>query len=64
MPDTGSWQHWVTLRRTVTLPGGPQALRVVFDATGPNDGIANLNWVAVQPVSSSVEPVLQLGILR
>ncbi len=48
VPDTGGWQHWVTLRRAVTLPAGQQVLRVVFDAPGPDGGIANLNWVTVQ----------------
>jgi hypothetical protein len=46
VPDTGWWQTWQTVTRTVTLASGVQTLRVVMDAAGVN-AVGNLDWIAV-----------------
>jgi hypothetical protein len=51
VPDTGGWQAWRTVSRTVTLPAGTQVMRVVFVAPGSSGGVANLNWVRVEAAS-------------
>lgn len=48
VPSTGGWQSWTTLRKTVSLSGGTQAMRVVFDS-----GNVNFNWISVSTSSSS-----------
>lgn len=47
VPNTGGWQNWTTLRRTVILPAGPQLLRMVFDSAGPGGAVANVNFLRV-----------------
>jgi hypothetical protein len=49
IPDTGGWQRWVTVSKTITVPAGNQVLRVVFDASGVN-AVGNLNWIRVSPL--------------
>src|SRR5262249_25419138 len=41
VPDTGGWQGWQNVTRTVTLSGGTQIARLVFDAVGPTGSIGN-----------------------
>ena len=43
VPDTGGWQNWVSLEKSVSLSAGPQVMRVVFDAPGAGDDVTNLN---------------------
>jgi glucosylceramidase len=38
VPNTGSWQSWTTIGRTVTLGAGIQQLTVLFDTGGMNLG--------------------------
>jgi hypothetical protein len=47
VPNTGGWQTWTTLRRTVTLPSGAQLLRIVFDSAGASGAVVNVNYVRV-----------------
>jgi glucose/arabinose dehydrogenase len=51
IPDTGGWQNWTTLRRTVTLPAGRQRLRIVFDRPGPTGAVGNVNYVRLAAAS-------------
>jgi carbohydrate binding protein with CBM6 domain len=51
IPGTGDWQAWATVSKPVTLQGGPQVFRVVFDASG-SCCVGNLNWLRI----SSTEP--------
>ena len=34
IPDTGGWQSWQTVRRSISLPAGRQTARLVMDAAG------------------------------
>ena len=36
VPNTGGWQSWTTIRRTVTLAAGTQSMRVSFDSGAVN----------------------------
>lgn len=36
VPDTGGWQSWTTIKRTVTLSAGVQVMRVAFETDGIN----------------------------
>jgi probable HAF family extracellular repeat protein len=51
VPDTGGWQAWSTVSRTVTLAAGTQVMRVVFIAPGTSGGVGNLNWVRLETAS-------------
>jgi hypothetical protein len=46
IPNSGGWQNWVTVSKTVTLSAGVQIARVVFDTGGPS-AVGNLNWFRV-----------------
>jgi hypothetical protein len=50
VPNTGGWQRWTTIAAQVTLPAGPQVMRVVVDGAGFNFGdIALTRVVAASP---------------
>lgn len=44
IPDTGGWQSWQTVSRTVTLAAGQQKLRLVFDSASSSD-VGNVDWM-------------------
>jgi glucosylceramidase len=48
IPNTGSWQKWATVTRTVRLAAGPQVMRVVADSGGASGATGNLNFVRVR----------------
>ena len=45
--STGSWSTFQTITRPVTLPAGTQIMRVVMDANGATNSVANVNFVAI-----------------
>jgi hypothetical protein len=53
VPDTGGWQTWQTVTKTVTLSSGTQVARLVMD-TAPTGGLGNLASMtfAVIPIST------------
>jgi endoglucanase len=44
VPNTGGWQTWRTVSKSVNLPAGQHVFRLVFDGS---DG--NFNWINVVP---------------
>jgi endonuclease/exonuclease/phosphatase family metal-dependent hydrolase len=52
VPNTGGWQSWTTVSRTVTLNGGQQVARLVFDSAGSTGAIGNLNWFSFTSAST------------
>jgi endonuclease/exonuclease/phosphatase family metal-dependent hydrolase len=44
IPNTGGWQTWQTIRKTVTLSAGQQVMKVRFDS-GSANGSGNINYV-------------------
>jgi len=60
VPNTGGWQNWQTLSLdNVVLNAGPQVIRVVMDAAGP-DYVANLNWLQATLTLSNNPPAVSL----
>jgi len=54
IPNTGGWQQWTTVSKVVTLAGGTQIMRVVFDASAaPGGAVGNLNWLRLSTTTSS-----------
>ena len=53
VPETGSWQTWVTVARAgVPLAAGPQVLRLAMDTVGNCGAVGNFNWIRIIPDSS------------
>ncbi|TDN37886.1 hypothetical protein A8B98_01100 [Hymenobacter sp. UV11] len=48
VPNTGGWQNWTTISRTVTLAAGQQDIAIGVPAGG-----YNINWWSFAPVSAS-----------
>jgi hypothetical protein len=54
VPNTGSWQSWVTLRKTgLSLNAGQQVWRVVLDSDGSSGAVGNFNYFRVVAASGS-----------
>lgn len=49
IPDTGGWQAWTTITATITLPAGPQVLRLVVDGVSASGVFGNINWFELGP---------------
>jgi acid phosphatase len=47
VPDTGDWQAWRTITRSIALNAGVQQLRLVMDTPGVN-AVGNFDSIAVQ----------------
>jgi len=43
IPNTGGWQAWQTLTKSVTLSGGTQIARLVFDSAGSSGAVGNIS---------------------
>jgi carbohydrate binding protein with CBM6 domain len=48
VPNTGGWQTWRNVSRTVTLSAGTCVLRLVMESAGSNGAVGNFNWLRVQ----------------
>jgi hypothetical protein len=46
IPDTGDWQAWRSVSKTVTLGAGTQIARLVMDTAGPGGSVGNVNSMA------------------
>ena len=56
VPDTGGWQAWTTVSRTIPLDAGTRVLRVAFDTTGVTGAFGNLNWLRIASASTGSLP--------
>ena len=54
VPNTGGWQEWQTITRSVTLTAGAQNCRIVFDTNGPTTAVANLNFIRILGTAAPV----------
>jgi hypothetical protein len=43
IPNTGGWQSWQSVAKTVTLSSGVHVARLVMDAVGSNGAVGNIN---------------------
>jgi hypothetical protein len=56
VPNTGGWQTWTTVRKTVTLAAGTQVMRLVLDANGSTGVFGNVNYLEVIRVVGTLLP--------
>jgi glucose/arabinose dehydrogenase len=49
IPNTGSWQTYTTISKTVTLQAGVQVMRLAIDAGGSRFWAGNINWLRLTP---------------
>jgi hypothetical protein len=54
VPDTGGWQEWSTVSKTVTLDAGLHLVRISFDTSGPTGAVGNLNYLRFVSTSGPV----------
>jgi hypothetical protein len=47
VPNTGGWQKWTTVRKSVNLAGGQQVWRLVMDTNGGTAAVGNFNYIRV-----------------
>ncbi|MES2733539.1 MAG: family 43 glycosylhydrolase [Bacteroidota bacterium] len=59
VPNTGDWQAWQSVTKTVTLTAGPHILRVFFDA-----GNFNLNKITFGSTGGGTDPFPSGGVYR
>jgi hypothetical protein len=52
VPNTGGWQQWQTVSKTVTLAAGVQRIRLVMDATGSSGAVGNFNHLKFTQATS------------
>ena len=51
VPDTGSYQTWTTVTKTVSLSAGQQVMKIVMDNIG-DWNVANINYIRITPTST------------
>src|SRR4051812_31062635 len=54
VPDTGGWQMWQSVTRSVTLAAGVQVARVVFDTLSSAAVLGNLSSIRLTKVATAV----------
>jgi hypothetical protein len=59
VPNTGGWQAWVSLQKTVTLAAGTQSMRLVIDGTSANGVFGNVNYVALGTAPIALPGIVQ-----
>ena len=61
IPNTGGWENWQTISRTVSLSAGVQILRVFVDSNSLNIGNFNFFRIASVPVGGGLVAPAQLS---
>ncbi|MFH1319389.1 MAG: carbohydrate-binding protein, partial [Bacteroidota bacterium] len=56
IPNTGGWQNWQTLSKTVTLTQGQQVMKIVMDTNGATGSVGNINHISITSSTSSPAP--------
>lgn len=62
-PNTGSWQNWTTLTKTVSLSAGAQVMRIAMDANGATGSIANINYVRLTAMQAPPPPPTAVNLV-
>src|SRR5438067_10706410 len=62
VPDTGAWQTWTTISKTVTLTAGTQIMKVVVDALGGSTALGNWNYFTLTAIGQTTVTVAQWNI--
>jgi hypothetical protein len=56
IPNTGGWQNWITISKSVTLSAGTQVMRVALDTNGASGVFGNMNWIKVETAGEPDPP--------
>jgi carbohydrate binding protein with CBM6 domain/F5/8 type C domain-containing protein len=56
VPNTGAWQSWQSVTKTVTLAAGLQTLRLVVDSDGPGGSFGNVNLLRLTAATTTAPP--------
>lgn len=56
IPNTGNWQVFQTISKTVTLTAGAQFAKVVFDTPGPTTLVGNMAWLKFTSTPAAQPP--------
>jgi hypothetical protein len=59
IPNTGGYQTWRTLTKTVQADAGVHVLRIALDAAAPTGYAGNLNWFKITPAANASKVVVQ-----
>jgi O-glycosyl hydrolase len=54
VPNTGAWQNWKTITKSVNLPAGQHVLRLAMDTVGSTGAVGNFNYMKLS--GSTVTP--------
>jgi N-acetylneuraminic acid mutarotase len=56
LANTGGWQSWQTLTKTVSLGAGRQVMRVAIDSSFDGGDVGNINWIRLAAASATPTP--------
>jgi endonuclease/exonuclease/phosphatase family metal-dependent hydrolase len=56
VPNTGGWQNWQSVSKTITLNAGQQILRLVMDSSGSSGALGNFDSFQIASGSSAPAP--------
>jgi hypothetical protein len=56
VPNTGGWQTWATISKSIDLPAGEHVMRVFMDAAGGTGYVGNFNWIKFVPPTTPPPP--------
>jgi probable HAF family extracellular repeat protein len=64
VPDTGGWQTWTTVSKSIVLEAGLHILRVSVDGNGSSGAFGNLNYLRFVAASATPGPTPYGGTPR
>ena len=56
IPNTGGWQNWQTIAKTVTLAAGLQSMRLVFDSAVGSAAVGNIDAFQLTSAPATAPP--------
>jgi glucose/arabinose dehydrogenase/type 1 glutamine amidotransferase len=56
--DSGGWQTWRNLTKTIGMTGGLHTMKLVFESNGANGTVGNYNYFTFSATATNLPPVL------
>ncbi len=56
--DSGGWQTWRNLTKTIGMTAGLHTMKLVFESNGANGTIGNFNYFTFTAIATNLAPVL------
>jgi glucose/arabinose dehydrogenase/type 1 glutamine amidotransferase len=56
--DSGGWQTWRTLTKTIGMTAGTHTMKLVMESNGANGTIGNFNYFVLTAIGSNAPPAL------